>query len=301
MVRQRLLAAALLGVALTVPSAARSQTTLRWQFREGEKFYVEDVILADQTVTVMDMKLNQKTTTRRLSQFTVKSADKEKPGFLLEQKILAWTAKQEGSIAPPDDGKLDKLTRNVTFQFRLSPGGALTNFQGYDDFLRKVGDQDANEAKLFRLLLTKEALQSPLEAVFSVLPAKAVKAGDQWQHKLKVPAGPMGTFLLDVDFTYRGTKGGMAEVTTKGKFEYQPPRQDAEGAPFKIAKADLKSPGAAGTVSFDVKAGKLVESVLKMPVSGTMTLEVMMNQVEMRLEGTETRTIRLLTKNPMSD
>jgi hypothetical protein len=293
------LTAALLGASLALPAAARAQTSLRWQLKAGEKFYVEEVVRAEQHVTVMDMKLNQKTTTRRVSLFTVKAADQK--GFQLEQKILAWTAKQEAGSAPPDDGKLDKLARGAVFLVHLAPNGTLTSFQGYEDFLKKVGEQDTSEAKLFRMILTEEAIRSPLEMVFSVLPDKAVNPGDQWQHQLKVPTGPMGTFLFNVDYTFRNKKGDLAEIAAKGKFEYQPPRKDAEGAPFKVVKADLKSPGATGTVLFDARAGRLVEFTMKTPVSGSLKLEVMMNELEMGLEGTETRTIRLLLKPPATD
>ncbi len=299
MVRQLLPAAVLLGVVLAVPAVARAQTSLRWQLKAGEKFYVEEAIKADQNVTVMGMNLKQTTTTRRVSQFTVKAADAG--GYQLEQKILTWTAKQEGGAAP-DDGKLDKVARGATFRIHLAPNGTLSRFQGYEDFLKKIGDQDANEAKVFRMILTEDAIKSPLEMIFSVLPAKAVKQGDQWQQKLKVPTGPMGTFLFDVDYKYRGAiSGDLVEFAMRGKFEYKPPTKEVEGAPFTIKKADLKSTGSTGTVTFDARAGRLVRYTLTMPVSGSLTLEVMMNQLEMSLDGTETRTIRLLTKNPVTD
>jgi hypothetical protein len=55
---------------------------------------------------------------------------------------------------------------------------------------------------------------------------------------------------------------------------------------------------AAGRVIFDNVKGRLVSQEFTLPLAGTMVIDLMGKQVEVVLDGTETRMIRILSKRP---
>src|SRR5262249_29954907 len=153
----------------------------------------------------------------------VRSRDRD--GVVLEQRIEAWRSKilpDAGSEA--DDTKLlEKMCQGVVFTVHLSPGGAVTRFEGYDQLLKKLGELNPAEARKFKAIAGEDVLRAPLRAVFDILPAAAVKKGDTWTRDVAVPMGPVGTFKVATTYTYQGLgDGGEQVVGTKGVFSFQP-------------------------------------------------------------------------------
>jgi hypothetical protein len=296
--------AILAGTLLASPVGAQVQ--LAWKFQVGDRFYLEETVKNEMSFVVVTngnpqnpMKLQQTQTNKRVSEFVVKEVDKD--GYVLEQKILRWIDAKTGGPGPDTDTQLDKIVGNSVFTVRITHLGTVVKFDGYDNFMKQLKEASPGEAKFLMDALTRDALRSPIVLAFDLLSRREVTKGDRWMKTVGIPLGPLGNSRIENEFTYHGQAGGLEELAIKGTFTYQPPREDVDAGPVKILKLNLKSPGTNGKASFDRNAGRLVRLEVTTPINGIMVMEGGGNQIDMTLEGIETRTVRMLKTNPLSD
>jgi hypothetical protein len=288
---------------LVLGSFAQAQEApLEWKFNEGDKFYVEEKTKVKMTIEVLGMEVKQDINTTRQSVFTVKK--KTEKGYLLEQKFQEWSSEIKGG--PPglggDDGLLNRIARKATFTVEVTPQGKVLSFKGYREFLDLMEDENADEARMFKALIPQDALSSVLETLFQVVPADASEANaKEWKTTSTVNINGVGSQEVVTTFTRKGTDQGLEVVEIKGKFNFKAPKAGLDGLPFKITSVDLKSPGVTGKMLFDAKAGRLSVMETKTPISGTMKMEAMGQQIELDLSGTESRSIRVSTKSFRED
>ena len=286
---------------LVLGSFAQAQEApLEWKFNEGDKFYVEEKTKVKMTIEVLGMEVKQDINTTRQSVFTVKK--KTEKGYLLEQKFQEWSSEIKGG--PPglggDDGLLNRIARKATFTVEVTPQGKVLSFKGYREFLDLM--ENADEARMFKALIPQDALSSVLETLFQVVPADASEANaKEWKTTSTVNINGVGSQEVVTTFTRKGTDKGLEVVEIKGKFNFKAPKAGLDGLPFKITSVDLKSPGVTGKMLFDAKAGRLSVMETKTPISGTMKMEAMGQQIELDLSGTESRSIRVSTKSFRED
>ena len=288
---------------LVLGSFAQAQEApLEWKFNEGDKFYIEEKTKVKMTIEVLGMEVKQDINTTRQSVFTVKK--KTEKGYLLEQKFQEWSSEIKGG--PPglggDDGLLNRIARKATFTVEVTPQGKVLSFKGYREFLNLMEDENPDEARMFKALIPQDALSSVLETLFQVVPADASEANaKEWKTTSTVNINGVGSQEVVTTFTRKGTDKGLEVVEIKGKFNFKAPKAGLDGLPFKITSVDLKSPGVTGKMLFDAKAGRLSVMETKTPISGTMKMEAMGQQIELDLSGTESRSIRVSTKSFRED
>lgn len=295
MLRRMLLPALLIVLGSSLP--AHAQVRFEWKFKAGEKFYVEEVVDQDHTITAFGKKIPQQSRTKRVSEFVVKSADAD--GYFLEQEILSWhtTSKRPGGADA--ETHLEQYIGNSRFTMRLLRSGVVVRFSGHKEFMERFSEiASDNDVKLFGKMLTEEALRSPLAIIFDVLPRRPVEPGAQYDKTIAVPVGPLGTCIARSKFTYEGPKRGLDEFDIKGTFTFEPGGKALGDGDIKITRVDLKSPGTKGSVTFDRARGRLVHSTFIIPLSGSMTMENNGKQIDVLLEGSESRTMRLTRTNP---
>jgi hypothetical protein len=278
--------------------ASAQAPALRWKFEEGDKFYVEEKSKTKMTLEVLNMPIKQDINTVRTSQFTVKK--KTDKGFLIEQKILGWTSEQKGGPGIGDDGLLDRVARKAKFTAEITPEGKIISFKGYKEFIDLLEDENAEEARIFKTLITQDAIRSILELVFNVVPEEEATA-ETWKTKSSISMAGIGSQVIENTFKRDGQKDGFEQVDVKGKFSFKAPKEGAEGLPFKIVEIDLKSPGTKGTMLFDAKKGRLEKFTSSQKMSGSMTMDVQGQQITVELTADESRTIRVSGKNFRED
>jgi hypothetical protein len=275
---------------------AFAQVNMQWKLKEGDKFYLEEKIVGKIEVKAMGVSNSEEHSQTRLSSFVVKGRARD--GFVLEQRIESWKTKMSAPGEDDANKLLDQLFKDVVFTIHLSPSGAVTRFDGFDQIVKKLAAIDPAEAKKFKALVNEELMRAPLSMVFDVLPTSPVKKGESWKRENVVPMGPMGTFKFASTYTYQATDKSREEIGTKSILTWQPPRGDAGDIGFKIVKMDLSRKEASGRLVFDSAKGRLVQQETTMPLAGTMTIEVQGMQVDVELDGTETRTMRISDKKP---
>ena len=103
MFRRATLASLICAIALAAPASA--QVSLRWKFREGDVFYLDEKIIGKTTLVVEGKKSSEEQFQHRLSRFVVTKSLNN--AYVLEQRIEGWKSNITGGLAgDQDDTKL---------------------------------------------------------------------------------------------------------------------------------------------------------------------------------------------------
>jgi hypothetical protein len=294
MARRAWLVALLVLGGLAVP--AFGQVKLEWKFKEGDKFFVESTIAQKGTVTIQKDKSEQDVVSTTVSSFTV-----QKPAggnFVLEQKIEDVTVKTGSGAVAGSLATLAQKLKGATFKITLSPDGQITQFEGYNDALKKVFGDNENALKFIRSTITEESLREAAGEVFVPLPKSAVSRGQTWSRTKKLLLGPLGSFEARNTYRYGGKDKEGDLITVTSELTYTPPAKAEAGLPFKITGGRIQSDRATGTIIFDAAAGRLVRSERNVHFKGPLTLEMGQAKNTMQTDLSQKVTVRLSDKRP---
>jgi Family of unknown function (DUF6263) len=293
---QRAALAALLGTVLVGP--AFGQVNLHWKFKDGDKFYLEEKVTSETTVTFLGQKSAEKNTKHRISHFTVKNVMAD--GISMEQRIESWKSQTVGGLPGglEDGGKLlEQGCKDIVFKVKMTRTGTITKFEGYDQLLKKISALNPEEAEHFKVITSEDVLRSPLTLAFDLLPDKAVAKGDKWRKTNEISIATLGKFTFTTEFAYDGKVKEGELILGKGTFAFQPGKGNL-GMGVKLLKMELRKSEHNSRIIFDADMGRLVVKETTMPLAGTLTLETQGQQTEVQMDGTESRTIRLHAKRP---
>jgi hypothetical protein len=287
-----------------VAAPAHGQVQLEWKFKEGSKFYLETVTTARQGMKYQGKELRQDTELTFLFSVTVQRMNDK--SAVLVQKLDGLFVKNIGAPAGQinAEDKFNQQLVGATFNLTVKPNGEVTDFEGYEQLVKKLAGEDAVARKTVQAVLSKEYLKRAATEVFAVLPPRPVKGGDSWggDEKHDVLLGPLGSFTTTRKYTYEGKdekEPKLDKITFKGTASYNPPKAgDAGPFPFQVTKADLKMEDIKGTAWFDAAAGRLDRMETSARVKGTMTVVANGNPIETELEQERTVKTRLLDKPP---
>jgi len=266
------------------------------EIQKGETYYVENKTDLKQTIEVMGMNVKQDMTNTTLASFAVK--DVSENSVVVEQKILDVKVKSSGGLAAGGADKMTEKMKGATFTITMTPHGKITKFEGYEDLIKRIAQENEEAGKLVKLMLTEETMKKGAEEAFGFLPNKAVEKGDKWANTMVVPMGPIGTFKAENKYTYQGPVTGGEEIAVAATMTYAPPKGDGGELPFKVVGGDLKSEGAKGKIIFNREKGRMVSYEMNMVLKGSLTMEVRGNRIQMDMAQDQKSTIRVLDKPP---
>jgi len=277
--------------------AAQGPTKIEWKFTQGDKFYLENVTTIKQTITVMGQNIPMDSVNTTVSSFKVLKVAPDE--VVLEQKIETVKVKA-GQGAAPQAQVAEKMAGSV-FTVTLNGKGEVVKILGFDDLIKKLSENNEEVGKLLKSILTEDTMKQGLQEAFSFVPGKPVNPGDTWKRQMRLSMGPMGTFIVDLDYTFQGKGKEGEEIALKGVYSYEAPKAGAGGLPFKVTKGEFKTDEAKGLLIFDAVAGRLVRNEFKAKLNGTMTIAVGDQNAQMDLKQETDTKIRVLKEMPKSE
>jgi hypothetical protein len=285
--------AALVLASLSAQSAL-AQEKLAWKFKEGDKFYIEEKATVKQTTKVLGNEEYKEEVQTNLVSFQV--LKKTDDAVVLVQTIEEMkTELIKGKDDPQAAATLEKM-RGAKFTITLNNKGEITKFEGYDAFITKLSDGDANVEKVLRAVLPPDTFKKMAAQSFSMLPPKAVKKGDTWDRETNISMGPMGSLKAKHTFKYEGTEKDLDIITNAAKLEYVAPKGDGGGLPFKILKGNMMAEKSAGKTLFDRKLGRPVQDNTTIVLKGSMTMEILGMELDVDIHLNQTSVTRVFTK-----
>jgi hypothetical protein len=282
-----------LGIGLSGP--AQGQVKLEWKFTQGDKFYLENVTNLKQTIEVMGQKIPMDSLNTTVSSFLVKKVAADE--IVLEQKIESVKVKAGQGLGDPQAKVAEQMAGSV-FTITLNSKGEVTKVEGFDDLIKKLSQNNEEIGKLLKSILTEDTMKQGIQEAFGFVPGKPVNKGDSWKRQMRLSMGPMGTFVVDMDYTYQGKAKDGEEVGVKGTYSYEAPKGGAGGLPFKVTKGEFKTEEAKGTLIFDAATGRLVRHEFKAKLNGSMTISVGDQSAGMELKQETDTKIRVTKEMP---
>lgn len=296
-----------LAAVFLVPTTS-AQTELHWQFKPGDVFYNEVRQNTLTIITVRDLVQPQELKQTVLCRLTVKDLRADGT-VVLERRVEKVTFENEKGL--PDVERIASLMKGMTFLLTLDPQKRqIIKLEGYDDFIGRLTQLDEAAAKTLRTLLPAEAVSASIEADFFHTPDRAVKKGDGWTSRFRMPMGPLGNLIGQNTYTFEDDKFMDPKdedakapqhrfiFTTAAKFE---PPQAGQATPggLQFSNAQLKIEEAKGTVLFDARKGRVVKAVTNMKFTVTLSAEANGQHINMVLSQTTAQTSRFLDRNPL--
>jgi len=265
---------------------------LEWKFKEGDKFYLENITSLKQVVKIMGQEIPTESVNTTISSFKVTKVGADE--IVLEQKIEA--SKIKGGQPGPQAMMAEQMVGTV-LTVTLNRKGEVTKIAGFDVLLKKLSQDNEEVGKLLKFLLTEDTMKQGIQEAFAFVPDKPVSKGDSWKRQMKVSMGPMGTFSIDQQYTLNGVGKEGAAIGVTGIYNFTPPKGDGGGGlPFKITKGDFKTDNAKGTLIFDPVAGRLVSQTYQSKLTGKLTIAIADQEAQMELNQDTDTKIRVMEK-----
>ena len=297
MLRQASLGVIMLLATIAGPAYGQ-EVKLQLKFKEGDKFYVEDVNKSKETVTAVGITQTTENKITSVTSFTVKKVTTD--ATEVDMKIESVDVQSNGQ-----DGLLGKVMgkmKGAVFTVTLAPDGKIKKFEGYKQWAKSVVGDDDEMSKFLGMLLSEDLFVNMVEKGFTFLPDKSVKKGDTWSNDTRIPFSFMGELKSKNTYTYDGKEKDLDVIAIKQSMKYTPPKAGTEilGGLAKITRADLKVNNANGKYFFDADKGRLEKVEMAMTVSGSLTIDVG-GQQQLDLNIVSNGTSRVLDKSPAKD
>ncbi len=287
--------AALLAIA---SASAEAQTTLRYQYKEGDKLNYTMDQTQKQAISVMGMDIETSTAMNMEMTWNVKSVKDKKAQ--VSQTMDRIKMKMDSAFAAFDYDSKDGKEPEGPVGMILGPLFAAMVGAEVTVTTNEIGEVSDTKVsdKLVDALKTNPALaqmggafsEEGLKNMFGqssglMLPKDPVKKGDTWDQKMELKMPPVGIMKMHNKFTYMGSeeRGGkmLEKIDVKIDLTIAPIEDPNQPFEIKVKSSEMK-----GTMYFDNKAGRLAESVLNTKMA--MEINAMGNVIDSSMDQTVT-------------
>lgn len=278
-----------LAVCLLFVSSAASQPPLLWKFAKGQVFQAERSATQNQAVELNGKLFEQ----RRRSTWHIRLQMKEmRADNFVVQATLAKVEHRltGGNQAEQIDPKLADKMQGSTFFLEVTPRGQIAKLHGYQEYLQRLAGDDRSRVKSLEATFPEPALQEALADLFGPLPPASVA---KWQREYLEPIPHFGTLRSTASYTRTGLLQGLDRITYTLQTKYEAPAKDDRRGLFRIVKGGIETEKGTGTITFDRRAGHLVDHERTVSLRGTLAVEAMDRRQALTFRDENVVTVRL--------
>jgi len=294
------------------PAADGKKVSLKWKLEKDKTFYQKMTTKTDQNMKILNSEPKQ--TQNQTFYFAWTPVKQDGDNWILKQKIegVAMDINIGGSSISYDSTKDTNANSPLAEFFKALVGSEftltlntkdqkITKIEGRDEFVKKLGQANPQMQSLLNQILSEEALKEMAEPTFAAIPNKEVAKNDKWTKESTLELGPIGKYTNVYTYTYDGTEGKLEKIKVDTTLKYTSPddKAAANGLPFKIKSADLKSTSASGTVLFNPEKGRTDKSTYKIDLSGNLNIEIGGQTTKVELKQTQETTVETSDTNPL--
>ncbi len=302
--------------------ADASKAALVWKLEKDKPFYQTMTTTTKQTMKVLNNDVTQTQTQTFYFSWTPTANMGE--DWTVTQKIIGVKmdidlggSKISYDSTKPDNPKnalsdfftaLKDAMFTLTVEMPKDKPPVVTKVEGRKALLDKLTAANQPMKPLLDQILSDDALKQMAQTTFGALPGKEVAVNDTWPGTSTLDMGPIGKYVTNFTYTFKGTNTGGAndaekkldviDVTTK--LTYTPPADNAQsgGLPFKIKTADLTSTDAKGQLLYDPAVGRVAKSTMNLKLNGTLSIEIGGQTTQVKLDQTQDTTVDTSDKDP---
>ncbi|WP_316798720.1 DUF6263 family protein [Pedobacter frigidisoli] len=262
---------------ISVSCFAQKSFTLKQNLPIGKKYDFN--MLSDQIITqqIGDKKilLNQNIGTDYT--FSIKNGDNLEKDIEVIYNRIFMKSSAGGNVMQMDSDDQDTTKQNpfsglkgAFFTMTMTSDGSVKSINGLDQMLNSIADKMTKDTALVNSIKTQlakqfnsEAMKQTMESSLKIYPEKPVKIGDSWTVDTKMQMTmPIETITK---YTLKEVKDGIAylningSLISKGAFETMGNKMETDLTGTNNGDAEL-----------DVKTGLILDSHLRIEMSGTM-------------------------------
>jgi hypothetical protein len=271
----------LLSLALLVVAPAPQTPGLRWKFREGDVFrYRVETKQASKL-----QKGGPESGSVVVRRFTVKKLNKDGSAEI-EARIESFQMKPR-----QEDTKQLAWLRETGFTITVTPSGEVKGLKGIKAYLAQIPKEQRDSARLYA---TEQHLSQNFIDLFSRVPHTGEQAADVWERKVTQDLGPMGLYKAASKYRLAGARKGMQRIEWKSNVRMGPPRKEDRQAVLILKKCDLRGEET-GKLFFDPVRGRMIESSSTLRLTGSETLTMGENDLDLQIDDVMTTRTTLLS------
>lgn len=288
---------AALGLAVLAAGAPAGAVTLRWKLKAGENLHyvMDQKTVTTATVPLGGEKREVKTTLTLTIDMTrtVRSVDAQGTADMTQAfdrvrlKIESMfgaieydskSGKEPEGLIAASIGPLKALVGSQ-FSFKMTPQGELRDVKVPESVARSLREAGAGQpgAEAF----SEEGLKNMIVESSLALPKEDLARGATWTRRVKGPASPFGTTVLDKVYSYEGpdqsAAGRVERIGLTTKVTLEP-------APDSKMTAKITAQEGRGTFDFDNASGRVTRSHVTEKVQ--MTVSIMNTDVDQSTDTT---------------
>jgi Family of unknown function (DUF6263) len=267
---------------LLLGSTAFGQVTLIPKFTEGDGFKSKTTLKIEQKLTIagQDGGTNSHTVIEQQTVIGKKDVEGKLP-VTVDTNILSSEIGLPGGIKIKFDGKnpdakndnagnplaelvRDKIKANAKMSTTivLDKDHAVVDVQGI-----KPGSE-----------VNPDDIKQAFAEQLKTFPNKPLTKGDTWEQEVTMNLGQGQLFTLKRKYTYEGETSKSTVNATRKVHKItavdSAVTYSSKAGPFKVTKSELKVDDSKNTILFDLAAGREIESISTLRVSGKITLSV---------------------------
>jgi hypothetical protein len=195
--------------------------------------------------------------------------------------------------------------KTLELTFTIDPQKlTITKIEGRDALIKKLSESTPPMKALLENILSDDAIKQMAQPTWGAVPKTAVKKDSTWTEETKLNLGAIGSY--DTVFTYKfigadEKKNGLDKISVTPKLTYQAPKDKAAASlPFTIKdKSTLTTESADGTVWFDQKKGRIVDSTITMKLKGDLIIDVGGTETTVQMVQEQTSTATFSETSPL--
>ena len=277
-------------------ASAQEAVSLKWSFKEGDRFFVKDESEMDMSFAFMGQNQEMKINATAVERFKIVSVKQD--STTVELTMIALDIKPAN--LPGLSGISDRI-KGATVTAVLDDKMSVTKLQGYDKFIDKISDDDENTRKQMKQQFSEQNVKQMFTDVFSFAPNKPVKVGDTWPRTEAMSFGGLDA-SVKMKYKLESLTDSVAKMGYTGDMTFKV-GDTLPGLPdgFKVDKLDMKTEKFAGTLKFDTKTGRVTEGTQDADMKGSMTIAFAGQKIDMTMTIKVKSKVTLAEKNPIKD
>jgi hypothetical protein len=284
------------------------------KLEKDKAFYQKTQTIVAQIIKVQGQDLTQKQESTFFFKWTPEKVEGEK--VTLKQKveglymsidisgnpIIYDSAKKEPAGSASNPGLMDffKNLEGTEFTVTLNTKTwVVEKVDGKDELAKKLGAGSAQMDSLLKKILTEDSLKQMADPTAGLVPTEPKAANDKWERKSVLNLGPVGTYDVKYDFTYKGkdaTLKHLDRVEIAPTITYKAPTDNADGLLFKIKTGTMESKAldpdqAPSVLLFNSALGRIEKATVSLKLEGSLQVGIGGQDTKVDLSQRQTTTI----------
>jgi formylglycine-generating enzyme required for sulfatase activity len=249
--------AALAALAVVAP-AARSQEPLAWRLKENDRLYVEyQIKRQDRNQTQARTNTSDEEHTQ-VYRFTVLSRTPD-GGTVLEAALESVRFSDPNSLQVQQTKRLQSERLRATLDAAMN----VVRVEGPEAVARANAVVKSPALLALAQRLMDDEVRTMITDAFVALPNRPTRPGDHWQQTTRLAQPCVGLFVLTRTFIDQGDElvegRTLRKIGVTAALDLRPADWDESELPVKGRRYRLTAQEYAGTLYFDVAAGRLVK------------------------------------------